>query len=212
MRIGLVLFALASGVAAAVFGLPPALERYRAIALRTSEHPRPRPASPGEQAAILRAVILTLRPHPTSRAARMGLPWKPVVVRRTLVLCPPSAHGLAFLRTCADDPEALDLLSTEVDTGIPRVLRQALVAANAQPGANPDPRFEGVVVVDEDDPLSRSEHVLRSTQAVLSPDGRHALILTAVHCGMLCGHGNLLRLARQGDAWVIEDVVTLWMS
>ena len=205
--------AFSLGAVALVLGGPPAMERYRAVAVRISEHPQPRPATPQEQAAILRAVILEMRPHPASRAARERRPWKPVLMRRTFVLCPPPEEGVAFLRTCLDDPEALTVLSTDVNIDIPLVLRQELVAANARNGTNPDPRFDGVVVADRGDPAEASaQHVLRTTQAVLSRDGRHAVIAIGVHCGLLCGHSDLLYLAREGEDWVIEDRVMLSIS
>ncbi len=54
--------------------------------------------------------------------------------------------------------------------------------------------------------------VLVVSWAVVSRDGRQALIYGEHRCGGLCGTGNLYRLARARGHWRVENTFGLWIS
>ncbi|MDX1529482.1 MAG: hypothetical protein R3337_12705 [Gammaproteobacteria bacterium] len=53
---------------------------------------------------------------------------------------------------------------------------------------------------------------MRVTRAVLSNDGRRAIIYMEFVCGSLCGAGFLHELEREGDTWTLKKSRGLWTS
>lgn len=110
---------------------------------------------------------------------------------------------------------------------LPADFRSALVAANSKEQRLPLPQVERAIATTETE-LQQSlgngpwydfyarypdtAGVLRLTRAVVSNDGRSALIYTEHRCGGLCGSGYLFRLIRTDGQWRVENAFMLWIS
>jgi hypothetical protein len=223
--------AIASVLVAAVTGAAIYLpwwfgERRHARELEAAR-PHPIPATDAQQAAILRALLLGIGnwgemppPPPPEPGAPPPEPTKglPLLADRTATILQDTVIDGQSPPVMASPPgfsaPSGHWLATDLDYlgPIPRKLREEMVAANATASAQPDPALPGTRLAELDtwasfEANSSSEHkgMLRTTRAVLSVDGRQALLYADAVCdAMNCIEGSLFLFELRAGQWKIR--------
>ena len=216
----LAVVALLSTVILAALSLPLALHALDQEQIRRASEPKPIVASPDVQLEIAREIIRD------SVNPKGGPTFTTVVLDSTAAFCVPGAAG----SDPACSPISLDdsLSSIELDTEVPRKLRMELLLANRSSIVTPDPGVAGAIFKSRER-LSRifsggdgwtsfhsefpdAHGYLELSRAVLSRDGKHALMYSAFHCGWLCGLGTLIHLEKTPTGWRVTKSVGLRIS
>jgi hypothetical protein len=194
----------------AVLSLPKLQLAWQARQHRTAE---------AQQVAILRAVF--------DPEDDLGGPGRPNAGYENQVLI---NHSIE-LQECDSDRASKCVDTRSSATGIPLDLRLALIRANSIPQAMPDPEVAHVSLKSEFEATSpftrgadldrawqdfRARHGARAfwrvSRAVVSADGTQALIYAEVHCGGLCGRGDLILLSRSNGEWTLSKSHRVWIS
>ncbi len=191
-----------------------------------------------EQRDMLRVLLLGrylgrgLHPPGESDLPRMPGGSRPILTTKTsLRFCPPLATPEAIDPDCASDGMEAAIASPRWDTrgapNIPHAFRAALVDANRQAHPQPLPggRASAVMASDEIPRTFQldfwkrfyerhpgSAGYFQATRAVVSGDGRQALIYVEHSCGGLCGSGDLHLLRFRDGQWRVETSYMLWIS
>lgn len=215
-----------------IAALPLAWHRYEVWRVEQRERPNPKPASPEELFAIVRAVIdhkafEGVPPPPPKPGDQLPVRGpKPVVLRNeTIVLC--SYEALAPDDFCHAGVEDV-VVSAWLETSAPLRLRKELVAASKHQIVVPcaDSTWIRCATPEQiDEALKRPDWwegfytrypgtagFVDFSPAVLSEDGSEAIIYVGHVCDGLCGTGWVLLLRRTPDGWKVVEDVLFWIS
>lgn len=198
----------------------------------------PRIASDADLREILRVLLAEFEDYQLWDALDVGAakpgkkqtgPAVVVVLNTTAALCTvtPMRDPLG---PCISPQLERTLLEADRHALITLVLRKDLLAANRRSVALPRGGVPGARYVTRSQVRSILEHPpapeiwdwlafrrtfprspghLETTRAVLTRDGRHALVYVQRSCGPMCGGGVLHLLARDGATWVRVDSARL---
>jgi hypothetical protein len=213
-------FAVAAGaIIFAIAWAPVALQAYENHLERKAAEPRPILASPAQQAAIVRAILMMAPirmpppppPLPGSHHASLPTPSVDPVDRLPLGLldqtislrsCDPSRPGRA---TRCDMGGHMDeqLVAVDRESTFPLAWRRELVAASLEPAPLTDPQVDGVMLVARDS--DANDGLAGVSRAVLSADGRAALVYFEIHGPGLGAACIVYRLAHASTGWEVSD-------
>lgn len=230
--------AILCGSIAALLVAALAVQAYR---LREPPLPDPIQATPQEQADITRAVLAageyaTMPLPPPSPPGGGEDPYRDrrddvphvMLLASTIALCDPGLAAEAQRVGCAHHLlfEA-HYRGLGLDAAIPKLLRQQLTAASAEPIALPDPGYPHATMLGNDAfaaamrtdgwqgfyrQFPRSSGTFEITWAVLDEAREHALVYAASHCDGTCGTGHYVLLKRSAKGWSISQRFRLWIS
>jgi hypothetical protein len=212
----------AAVVGATIFAIawaPVVLQAFHDQSEREAQAPQPLVATAAEQVALVRALLAQhefegLPPPPPERGdpPRAHVRRWPVLLDRTLETC--GEQG-ALRHACDDDTFAT---SPDYLPEVPARLRRELLVANRASLPLPDPRVPGVHFGPQEagdaweDFYARhpgSAGRLTVSRAVLSQDGREALLALENICGGTCGIVAVAWFVREGPHWRLAEVVVL---
>lgn len=197
-------------------------------------------ATDAEQRDVLRVLLvgryrgLPLPPPEEGDPPRTPELPRPILATRTsLRFCAPITTAETIDPDCADSDMGAVIASPRWELDMPRApeipyaFRVALVDANRQAHPQPLPggRASAVMASDEIPRTFQldfwkrfyerhpgSAGYFQATRAVVSGDGRQALIYVEHSCGGLCGSGDLHLLRLHDGQWRAETSYTLWVS
>jgi hypothetical protein len=228
----LLLSSAIAGLIALAGGAPILRYELEQIRIERANRPNPRPATEAQQRDIIRALLREqhysgLPPPPPEPGEPWQLPKpKPVVLASTSVVFCRDVREPDW--ACIHSHVEETLGATFLETKIPLKFRLELVAGNRTSTPIPDPHVDQALhrpLAEVERALAGSDWwhgfyrafpgtagLLQVSRAVLSEDGRHALIYVAHSCDGLCGTGAVLELIHDGNGWRIEDGIPLWVS
>lgn len=229
----------ATSVVLACLGLASVLGSLWWLRPRPEPGPRPFPtrlATDREQQDILAALFDRFfegLPPPASAASRAGnAGLHPLVVIDTsLRFCGHDAVGSIGNCALGMVEENITSSSWEIDredaSDIPLRFRTALIDSNRRAYPQPMPRGRKTIPISTQDMrrslqygfwkgfyerFPRTIGVVDASRAVVSSDGREALIYIEHRCDGLCGTGILVLMSRIDGRWRVTDPYVLWIS